>query len=128
MILGIGVDVFKVQRMEDAMRRAGDIVIQRAFTQKEIEGAGEGRRRVEFLATRFAGKEAIFKTFGKGWEEGQRFTDIEILSGENGEPLVILHGRTLERMTGLGAHIQLSLSCDTDYSIAFALLSSSEGA
>jgi holo-[acyl-carrier protein] synthase len=122
MILGVGTDIFRNQRMEEALARGGDRMLRRIFTPREMMGTGEGRRKAEYLATRFAGKEAIFKTFGKGWEDGQGFTDIEILTGENGEPKVALHGRTLEMAMDLKGKVLLSLSHDGEYSIAVALL------
>lgn len=122
MILGVGMDIFRNQRMEEALTRGGDRLLRRIFTPREMMGAGEGRRRAEYLAARFAAKEAIFKTFGKGWEDGQGFTDIEVLTGGNGEPEVILHGQTLEMAKDLRGRVLLSLSHDGEYSIAVALL------
>ena len=51
-----------------------------------------GHRRTEFLAGRFAGKEAFAKAKGTGIGAECNFTDIEILPDSNGKPDLISKG------------------------------------
>lgn len=71
-------------------------------------------------ATRFAGKEAVFKTFGV---DGNAIllNEIEILENEVGQPIVILHGnaKRIAKQNQI-QKILISLSYDTDYAIAYA--------
>jgi phosphopantetheine--protein transferase-like protein len=72
----------------------------------------------------FAAKEAIFKTFGIGWETGVQFKEIEVREGEHGEPIPVLTGRFAELVSERGAsQVLLSLSYDGDYAVAVATLS-----
>lgn len=74
-----------------------------------------------FFATRFAGKEAVFKCFGI--DGGSiRLNEIEILTADSGVPRVSLFGalREIAGQKGITA-IQISLSYDSEYAVAFAL-------
>jgi len=123
LIIGVGVDIMKIQRMESAIQRSGEIFLNRIFTPSELKEAGQGKDYVAFLATRFAGKEAILKTIGTGWSSGVRLTEIEILNGKFGEPLVSFSGKFNEIISQLNGQILISLSYDTDYAVAIAILS-----
>ncbi len=72
------------------------------------------------FATRFAGKEAIFKCFSVHGDT-LRLIDIEILETPDGSPIVCLHGKAAELAARKGiTNILLSLSYDTDYAVAYA--------
>ncbi len=80
--------------------------------------------RVAYLAMIFAAKEAIFKTFGIGWETGVQFKEIEVRDGEHGEPIPVLTGRFAELASERDvSRVLLSLSYDGDYAVAVATLS-----
>lgn len=124
MVLGIGVDILRIQRLEAAVRRSGRRFLEKVFSAAELECAG--RREgyyIQYLAARFAGKEAVFKTFGIGWDSAIELKDIEIAEGEFGEPLVTLSGKAKEIAARRKAKgVLISLSYDTDYAVAFAIL------
>jgi phosphopantetheine--protein transferase-like protein len=71
-------------------------------------------------ATRFAGKEAVFKALHINGED-IRLNEIEILELENGQPFITLHGKAerISKERGI-SQIHISLSYDTDYAIAYA--------
>ena len=74
------------------------------------------------VPTRFAGKEAVFKTFG-AHPDSIRLDEIEILGDENGAPKVTLHGRARRMAEAMGAsHVHISLSYDLPFVIAFAVM------
>ena len=96
--LQCGVDLIEIARIETAVRRWGDRMLHRVWTDRELAYCGG---RAERLASRFAGKEASSKTLGTGirdiiWRE------IEILPDRRGKPLVFLHGAAKERAALLG--------------------------
>ena len=73
--------------------------------------------------TTFAAKEAIFKTFGIGWETGVQFSEIEVRDGDFGEPIPVLSGRFAEMAAERGvSRVLLSVSFDGDYAVAVATL------
>ena len=95
MIVGVGVDVVRIGRME---RR----LAERVLTDLEME---EFRGNLEYLAGRFALKEAFFKALGTGLS-GYSFKDVSFVRGNKGEPRLVLH-RDFEVVFNF-AHVSLS--------------------
>lgn len=86
MIYGIGLDVTELDRITKAFdRRSG--FAERVLTEAELKLflALSGSRQMEFLAGRYAAKEAFSKAYGTGIGK-LSFQDIEILPGENRKP------------------------------------------
>ena len=67
MIVGSGVDLCEVPRIESAIARHGKRFIERIFTEREIAYAESKANRYERYAARFAAKEAGMKALGTGW-------------------------------------------------------------
>jgi holo-[acyl-carrier protein] synthase len=122
-MLGIGVDIIKISRIQDAVRNSGKVFLDEVFTDWEQERAETHPDPSAYFAITFAGKEAIFKCFGIGWETGVKLKEIEIRDGHFGEPNPVLNGKfaTLASDRGV-AKVLLSLSYDTDYAIGIASL------
>ena len=92
-VLGHGVDLIDVARIERMLGEHGDRFREKVFT--EIERAyseAGGRRRAERYAARFAAKEAAFKALGTGWRSGIAWTDAEVVHGADGAPMLRVHG------------------------------------
>lgn len=88
MITGIGVDIVEISRIQAAWDRKPSFA-QRILTQSELAYFEKvtGRRKIEFLAGRFAGKEAYSKALGTGLGR-LSFKDIEILFNDQGQPVL----------------------------------------
>jgi holo-[acyl-carrier protein] synthase len=123
MTLGVGVDIIAISRMRDILETSGKVFMDKVLTPYE-KGRYEGHHdRVAYVAMTFAAKEAIFKTFGIGWETGVQLREIEVRDGEWGEPIPVLTGRFLELASERRvSKVLLSLSYDGDYAIAVAAL------
>lgn len=121
MIRGIGTDIVEIKRIEEmGMER----LAKRILTEKEKEmlPAQEGRR-LEFIAGRFAAKEAISKALGTGIGQSVSFTDIEIENNEKGAPLAFLSEGIRERFFGnRSVQIHLSISHSELYATAMAVV------
>ena len=96
MIVGLGVDMAEVDRMEAAIRRRGLAFLRRVFTPGEIAYCERHRNKYERYAARFAAKEAVFKALGTGWRRGVRWLDVEVTNRPGGKPTVNLAGRARE--------------------------------
>lgn len=92
-ILGHGIDLTEVDRIDEMLAEHGDRFVQRCFTPREIADAGDGPRRVEHLAARFAAKEAALKALGTGWAQGVGWTDVAVHRAESGKPELVITGR-----------------------------------
>lgn len=121
----IGIDAIEVERIADALARHGDRFVAKVYTAAERTIAA-GRSHptegpAEFLAGRFAAKEAVLKALGTGWAKGLGFHDVEVLRGADGRPEVVLHGPAADRAALLGiSRILVSITHTRRDAIAFA--------
>ncbi|MGD0018219.1 MAG: holo-ACP synthase [Candidatus Limnocylindrales bacterium] len=113
----LGIDIIRVQRIADALKRFGDRFANRVLTPTE---AAYVRNRPETLAGRWAAKEAVSKVLGLG-VRGIGWRDIEIERLPTGQPAVRLHGRAARRATQLGmGRIAVSISHESEFAVATA--------
>ncbi|MBI5043067.1 MAG: holo-ACP synthase [Nitrospirae bacterium] len=123
MIFGIGIDLVKIKRIEKAVTRWHEHFVDRVFTKKEQEYSYRQSNPYQHFAARLAAKEAILKAIGTGWSGGIKWTDVEIINSEKGKPEVIAHGKVKDMIDLYGIkEIMISLSHDTEYAIAQAVL------
>ncbi len=92
MILGTGLDIAEVQRIEQSVTRFGRRFLERVFTPQEIEYCERHKNRFERYAARFAAKEAAMKALGVGWRNGIRWRDLEVVNLTSGRPTLRLRG------------------------------------
>ena len=115
----MGVDVVDTRRFADVMVRSPRLV-PRVFTDREIQLSGGGRLRPASLAARWAAKEAVAKVLVDN--RGLAWHDCEVLSGQRGEPRLVVSGTVLAAARSRGIDTWLiSLSHDGDMAIAFVL-------
>ncbi len=110
MIEGIGIDIVELNRIKNLIGRQRKI-IDRVLTigeKDDFETLSE-KRQVEFLAGRFAAKEAFSKAVGSGIGQNLSFLDIEIRKDAKGKPFII-------KPFSEGVH--LSISHSEQYAIA----------
>ncbi|RBP87986.1 holo-[acyl-carrier protein] synthase [Cytobacillus firmus] len=89
MISGIGIDIAELERIRKIIARQ-ERFPERILTSKELDGYRclTEKRRAEYLAGRFAAKEAFSKAWGTGIGEELSFQDIEIEKDEKGKPYI----------------------------------------
>jgi holo-[acyl-carrier protein] synthase len=124
-ILGTGIDIIEVARIEASHEKFGERFLNRILRPGEIEYCLGHKRPGPFLAARFAAKEAISKAFGTGIGSQLAWQDMEVGRRPSGEPFVILHGAGLRLLeTRRGRIVHLSLSHTITYAAAMAVLES----
>ncbi len=122
-IVGIGIDLVKISRLEKITTRWARHFLERVFTAEEQSYCLKKRFPPRHLSGRFAIKEATLKAFGSGLQKGIRWTDIETLKGPSGKPVVRVSGRAFQVAEALGvSEIFASISHDHDYAIGQVLL------
>ncbi len=122
MIIGIGTDIIAVNRIQKAFERNPGFW-DKVFTTDEITYCQSKAHPYQSLAARFAAKEAVMKACKTGWNEKMTWQNIEVICGQNGEPMIRLHGQSAEFMAKLGlTKIHLSLSHDASVALAFVVL------
>ncbi|WP_257351827.1 holo-ACP synthase [Pseudalkalibacillus decolorationis] len=94
MIIGIGIDIIEITRIKKTLERQPRFS-ERILTEKEYKlfnSHSIDERRIEFLAGRFAAKEAYAKAIGTGIGSKLSWKDIEILPNESGKPVLKSNG------------------------------------
>ena len=118
-IVGLGVDICEIARMERALARHPSMR-NRVFTDEEIEYC-EGRARpAESYAGRFAAREAVIKALG-GYR-GKRWKDISVRRSPTGAPAIELTGGASHRAELLGIErILVTFTHERSHAVAFCV-------
>jgi len=114
MIIGTGIDIIEIDRIQKAIDRWGEDFLNHIFNSEEIEYAQKRKFPTQHYAARFAAKEAIYKAFGDyktlGWK------DMTILNDEHGRPYCRLKDKKIKNK------IFLSISHTKNYAVANATI------
>ena len=125
MIVGIGVDIVKVFRIEKAISSWGNRFIKRIFTSHEYNFISTKHNQNSAFALHFAAKEAFSKAIGTGMRGGFKWSDVEVFHNLSGKPGLRLYGHANELCQELGVNgFHLSLSDDNGLAIAMVVLES----
>ncbi len=123
MIIGTGIDIVNIDRIERLMARWGRVFLNRVFTETEIVWCEQKARPPECFASRFAAKEAFLKAIGWGLRNGIQWTDIEVKNDEMGKPFLSFRRKAKEACETLRIrNVFLTLSHDRPYAVAHVLL------
>jgi len=121
MIVGVGVDIIEVQRIDNALSRHVRRFLQRVFAEEEIALCLGRRQSGPCFAARFAAKEAVMKALGCGWGP-VGWTDIVVERAPNGRPSIRLTGAAARRAEEQGIRVvHLSLAHVADTAVAYAV-------
>jgi|SRR5271168_789552 len=104
MIIGTGIDMTEISRIQHSIERYGKRFIDRIFTAREKEYCLRKRNAAESFAARFAAKEAAAKALGTGISYGVNWLEIEVTREPSGRPGLALHGRAAQIAARLGVN------------------------
>jgi holo-[acyl-carrier protein] synthase len=125
MIVGSGIDLVEIKRIEQAANRFGARFLNRVYTSSEQAYCMRKRTFAESLAARFAAKEAAAKALGTGISMGVNWLEIEVVREPGGRPGVRFHGRAAQIANRLGVlSAALSLTHTSELAMASVLLES----
>lgn len=138
MIIGLGIDITELDRIQKVWERHGHRFAKRILhenewaclqqkiapkPESETESGTESKLKksivpINFLAARFAVKEAAVKALGTGFSEGIGPCDIEVYSLPSGQPMLRFHSHAAKRLEAMGvteqnAHVSLTHGRDT---------------
>ncbi len=123
MIYGIGVDLCDMTRIKKLYAKYGDKFARKILTQKEYTQFKKRHIPEQFLATRFAAKEAAVKALGTGFSQGIWFQSVEITNLESGKPHIYFHDKAqneCQKQAIIRHH--LSLSDEKNHVVAMVVL------
>lgn len=125
MIIGIGADMVHIPRIEKILADNGTRFIQRILTDSEIEAFQKSPKPAEFVAARFAAKEAAAKALGTGFRAGLSYLHIRVLNDEWHRPILMFSevAKQLADQQNM-THSHLSITHERSYASAFVVLES----
>ncbi len=123
MILGMGLDMVEVSRIQRAMDRFGRRFLQKLFSPSEIAYCSEKVLKAECLAGTFAAKEAFLKALGTGVSKGISFLEVEVVRERGAPPTISVSGRAKEAMEKKGGkEVILSITHDGGFALAAVVI------
>ncbi len=128
MILGLGLDIIDIRRIERTLERFGDRFTYRIFTEVERNKADRRLLRAATYAKRFAAKEACSKALGTGFRRGVFWRDLQVTNLPSGKPTMMLTGDAALRLQemvpdGMTASIDLTMTDDHPLAQAMVIIS-----
>jgi holo-[acyl-carrier protein] synthase len=121
-VLGTGIDIVEVERLEGVVARRGERFLRRVFTGAERAYCDARARPGTHYAGRFAVKEAVLKALRTGWSQGIGWREVEVVPGAKGEPSARLTGEALRRAQAMGIEtVHISISHTDRYAVASAV-------
>jgi len=125
MIVGSGIDLVEIARIQQSVARFGPRFLDRVFTAPEQAYCLRKRNAAESLAARFAAKEAAAKALGTGISRGVNWLEIEVIREPGGRPSIRFHGRAAEIAGKMEVvHVALSLTHTASLAMANVILES----
>jgi holo-[acyl-carrier protein] synthase len=123
MIIGFGIDLCDIRRIEESLERFGDRFTRRCFTDIEREKSDRRAARAASYAKRFAAKEACAKALGTGLTRGVFWRDMGVVNLPSGKPTLHLSGGAaaqLARLTPQGCRAIVHLTLTDEFPLAQA--------
>src|ERR1700727_1670112 len=102
MLVGTGIDIIEIDRIQTSIDRFGERFLGRIFTAGEIEYCMRKKKAAESFAARFAAKEAGAKALGTGISRGVSWKEFEVRREASGRPTLHLSGRAAELAEAIG--------------------------
>lgn len=124
-ILGLGTDVVEIQRLAQSITRSGEAFLNKVYHPEELRAAPtKDPRRIEFLAGRWAVKEALAKALGTGITHQCRLNEICTLNHPvTRKPYVLLEGAAQQTAESLGVEeFMVSIAHDGPMATATVIL------
>ena len=126
MIIGIGNDLVRIDRIEQTLERFGERFIQRVFTEIEQQKSERRAQRAASYAKRFAAKEACAKALGTGVpRRGVHWRDMGVVNLPSGKPTMeLINGAKLRlaELTPAGMEVRIDVTITDDYPLAQAIV------
>lgn len=126
-ISGIGTDLIRIARIEQALARHGQRFVQRILGEQEQvvyarRSQRDPQRGVRYVAMRFAAKEAFSKAIGLGMRMPMAWSRMQTLNAPSGRPMVVLSGDLKTWYEARYGEALISLTDETDMAMAFVIV------
>jgi holo-[acyl-carrier protein] synthase len=127
-ILGIGTDLCDVGRIERALERWGERFALRVLVDSEMERFRRHRKPANYLAKRFAAKEAMSKALGTGIHFPVNWHGMWVENARSGKPSLRFSGPMAAYLAQRNVEtVHLSLTDEIGMACAFVVIEGSGG-
>ena len=128
MIVGLGFDIARVDRVEDNITRFGERFLDKICTAGERAEARKythPQALANHVAGRIAAKEAACKALGTGFTSGVNWKCFEVVREPSGCPTLRVTGAAAQKMSQSGVkNVLLSISHDGGIAAAVVVMES----
>jgi holo-[acyl-carrier protein] synthase len=122
MIIGLGIDICRIERVREFVQRYGDRFLRRCFTPAEIANIQRYKNNAENYAGAIAVKEAASKALGTGWRQGVHWKNFEVAHLPSGKPTLRVHGKAALLTSQMGVkNINISITHDAGAAAAVVI-------
>ena len=125
MIVGVGIDLINIQRIQKVLDRFGSRFENRVFSSEEINRSRRKYDKASSYAKRWAAKEACSKALGIGLRMGISWREMHVTNLESGKPILKIEGKAqliLKKIIPKGYKARIHVSLTDDYPWAKALV------
>jgi holo-[acyl-carrier protein] synthase len=131
MVVGIGNDLLKIERMAATYKRTQGRIAKRILGPQEYQvflarQERNAKRGLAYLCTRFAAKEAFSKGIGLGMRFPMMWQSVQTLNYPSGKPYLTYHGALQEFMQEKGWSAQVTLTDEMEMVSAVVIVTKNE--
>jgi holo-[acyl-carrier protein] synthase len=133
MIIGIGIDFVNIVRISKLYVRYPTALLNKTLSEaetKKLSSIQQEPRRIQYIAKRFAAKEALVKALGTGFRKEVSLRKVSVMNRTNGQPYYVLEEALEHYVSSLFKlrryALHLSISDDKDNAVAVAVLEAHE--
>ncbi len=117
----IGIDLIDIARVRRILREHGERFLDHLLGDRERELIAARHDKEQFLAGRFAAKEAAIKALGKYLTKRPAFHALQVVPDTNGQPQLLWSDELAPKLSHLQSLV--SISHERNYAIAVVILS-----
>ncbi|MFA6568369.1 MAG: holo-ACP synthase [Victivallales bacterium] len=119
----MGTDIVEISRIRKLLKKNSTEFLSRVYTGKELRESGTKKNSAEYLAGRWAVKEALSKALGCGIGADCNWKDISTTNDSKGAPKVRLSGTASKTAkTKSAGKIHVSISHEKNYACSTVIL------
>jgi holo-[acyl-carrier protein] synthase len=119
MIFGVGTDVVEIARIEQALERFGERFAKKILCEPELRRFSAHRLPANYLAKRFAAKEAFTKALGTGIHAPANWHGVWVRNLPSGKP-VLEFSEPLQRLLSQRGVVTAHVSLTDERGVAMA--------
>ncbi|QCI18803.1 holo-ACP synthase [Buchnera aphidicola] len=122
-IIGIGTDIIEIKRIKKIVSKFENKFAKRILSYKEWKKYIISRNKINFIAKKFAAKEAVSKALGTGINHGITFNQIELYNDFLGKPKIRFLDNSLNKINEINCKsVHVSISDQKSYAYAIVIL------